>query len=74
MPIRNVLAEVIHCDRHTPVTTVPNIVFGFSRHYGVTEALLELGIVSFNTLLVDNRFRFNSAWNCNLKQGCRLVH
>jgi len=41
------------------------IFFGFNRCYSVTLMLFELGIVSFDTLLVNGHCRFSRLWNCS---------
>ena len=48
------------------------LFFGYSRYYSVTQMLLELGLPSFNTILVNGLTVFN-----NLQMNCAnalIVH
>jgi len=37
-------------------------VFGYSRSYSLTQALLELNVPSFNIVLVNSYSRFQQRW------------
>jgi len=37
--------------------------FGYSRCYSLTQTLLELGLPSFETVIINSRTRFQSSWS-----------
>lgn len=47
------------------------LFFGYSRCYSVTRMLMELGLSSFDTILINGAFTFNSLW---MSSNNRLLH
>jgi len=39
------------------------LFFGFARHFSVTRTLLELGLPSFETLILNSPYSFRQFWH-----------